>query len=96
MSRLTIEAMLLAGDIGGTKTFMGLFAHDAVRPDAVDIRSYRTLDFPDLGALTKQFLTRRENGRSRHSKRPASELPARSTERARSSPTSPGSSMSMR
>lgn len=48
--------MLLAGDIGGTKTFMGLFAHDAVRPDAVDIRSYRTLDFPDLGALAKQFL----------------------------------------
>lgn len=49
--------MLLAGDIGGTKTFMGLFAHDAARPDAVDIRSYRTLDFPDLVALAKQFLT---------------------------------------
>jgi len=49
--------MLLAGDIGGTKTFMGLFAHDAARPDAVDIRSYRTLDYPNLGALAKQFLT---------------------------------------
>jgi glucokinase len=48
--------MLLAGDVGGTKTFMGLFAHGAVRPDVVDVRSYRTLDFSDLGALTKQFL----------------------------------------
>jgi glucokinase len=48
--------MLLAGDVGGTKTFMGLFAHGAERPDAVDVRAYRTLDFPDLGALTKQFL----------------------------------------
>ena len=48
--------MLLAGDVGGTKTFMGLFARGAVRPDEVDVRSYRTLDFADLRALTKQFL----------------------------------------
>ena len=48
--------MLLAGDVGGTKTFLGLFARSAARPDAIDIRSYRTLDFPDLGALCVQFL----------------------------------------
>jgi glucokinase len=48
--------MLLAGDVGGTKTFMGLFARGAVRPDLVDVRSYRTVDFSDLGALSKQFL----------------------------------------
>jgi len=48
--------MLLAGDVGGTKTFMGLFARGASRPDAVDMRTYRTLDFPGLGALSKQFL----------------------------------------
>ena len=48
--------MLLAGNVGGTKTFMGLFARGAVRPAAVDIRLYRTLDFPDLGALAKQLL----------------------------------------
>ena len=48
--------MLLAGDVGGTKTFLGLFARGATRPDAVEIRSYRTLDFPDLGALCLHFL----------------------------------------
>ena len=47
--------MLLAGDVGGTKTFLGLFARGAGRPDAVEVRSYRTLDFPDLGALCLQF-----------------------------------------
>jgi glucokinase len=48
--------MLLAGDVGGTKTFMGLFARGAARPAAVDTRAYRTLDFPDLAALSRQFL----------------------------------------
>lgn len=48
--------MLLAGDVGGTKTFLGLFARAASRPSAVEIRSYRTLDFPDLGAMSRQFL----------------------------------------
>ena len=48
--------MLLAGDIGGTKTFMGVFERTGDRPRAIDVRSYRTLDFPDLGALSKQFL----------------------------------------
>jgi glucokinase len=48
--------MLLAGDVGGTKTFLGLFARGAARPDAVEMRSYRTLDFADLGALVLRFL----------------------------------------
>jgi glucokinase len=48
--------MLLAGDVGGTKTFLGLFAPGAARPDAIAIRSYRTLDFSYLGALCLQFL----------------------------------------
>jgi glucokinase len=48
--------MLFAGDVGGTKTFLGLFARGTARPDAIEIRSYRTLDFPDLGALSLHFL----------------------------------------
>ena len=48
--------MLLAGDVGGTKTLMGLFARGESRPAAVEERVYRTLDFPDFGALTLQFL----------------------------------------
>jgi glucokinase len=46
--------MLLAGDVGGTKTFLGLFAGD-LRPDAIEIRSYRTLDFPGLGSICLHF-----------------------------------------
>jgi glucokinase len=48
--------MLLAGDVGGTKTFLGLFRRSAGRPAAAETRSYRTLDFSDLGALCLQFL----------------------------------------
>ena len=48
--------MLLAGDVGGTKTLLGLFARGQTRPGAVEIRSYRTLDFPSLGALALKFL----------------------------------------
>jgi glucokinase len=47
--------MLLAGDVGGTKTFLGLFARGAERPDLVEVHAYRTLDFGDLGALIGQF-----------------------------------------
>jgi glucokinase len=54
--------MLLAGDVGGTKTLMGLFARDRSRPQVIDTRTYRTLDFPDLGALSDQFL--RDTGTS--------------------------------
>jgi glucokinase len=48
--------MLLAGDVGGTKIFLGLFARNGARPEAIEIRSYRTLDFPDLGAVSLHFL----------------------------------------
>lgn len=48
--------MLLAGDVGGTKTLLGLFSRGTRRPEAIDVRSYRTLDFTDLCALTLQFL----------------------------------------
>lgn len=48
--------MLLAGDVGGTKTFLGLFRRSVRRPAPIEARAYRTLDFPDLGALCLQFL----------------------------------------
>ncbi len=63
---LQSSAMLLAGDVGGTKTFLGLFARGDTRPDAVEARSYRTLDFPDLGALVCSFLARRPTRSGRH------------------------------
>jgi glucokinase len=48
--------MLLAGDVGGTKTFIGLFARSDGRPTAIDVRSYRTLDFDSLTTLCREFL----------------------------------------
>jgi glucokinase len=52
--------MILAGDIGGTKTLIGLFEFDKRRPVAVDVRSFPTTDYPALPAIIDAFyLTRR-------------------------------------
>jgi glucokinase len=48
--------MLLGGDVGGTKTYVGLFTRADPRPAAIDVRSYRTLDFNSLTALLHKFL----------------------------------------
>lgn len=48
--------MLLAGDLGGTKTLLGLFRPSAGRPDLLDMREYTTLDFPGLSAMLSAFL----------------------------------------
>src|SRR5712691_1500980 len=48
--------MLLAGDIGGTKTLLGLFDAESVRPGALLVRSFSTLDYPDLPAMIAAFL----------------------------------------
>ena len=48
--------MILAGDIGGTKTLLGLFAAAPERPRALCVRSYGTLDHVDLPAMIAVFL----------------------------------------
>ena len=48
--------MLLAGDIGGTKTLLGLFERDRHRPRQLVVREYATLDFDSLDELTQVFL----------------------------------------
>jgi glucokinase len=48
--------MLLAADVGGTKTLVGLFRHDARRPAGVATRVYATTEFPDLVAIVRDFL----------------------------------------
>jgi glucokinase len=55
MSRMT--RMLLAGDIGGTKTLLGLFASDGgPRPRPVTVRVFGTLDYSDLPSIIAEFL----------------------------------------
>ena len=46
--------MLLAGDIGGTKTLLGLF-DPAARPIARETRSYHTGEFSSFGAIVDAF-----------------------------------------
>jgi glucokinase len=47
--------MLLAGDIGGTKTLLGLFDRAPTRPRPIVVRSFVTLDYPDLIAMISAF-----------------------------------------
>jgi len=48
--------MLIAGDVGGTKTLLGLFDAEAVRPDAILVRSFPTLDYHDLPSMIAALL----------------------------------------
>ncbi|MCC6987831.1 MAG: glucokinase, partial [Acidobacteria bacterium] len=43
--------MILAADVGGSKTFVGLFERTRPRPRLLELRAMRTLDFTGLPAL---------------------------------------------
>ena len=43
--------MILAADIGGSKTLLGYFAVERPRPRLLDVRTVRTLDYDDLPSL---------------------------------------------
>ncbi len=47
--------MILAGDIGGTKTLIGLFASDRRRPVPVDVRAFATRQYSGLPAILREF-----------------------------------------
>ncbi len=51
--------MLLAGDVGGTKTLLGLFAAARERPTAVDVAEFVTLDYDGLEPMIERFLESR-------------------------------------
>jgi glucokinase len=48
---------VLAGDIGGTKTLLGIFRGGSARPEPVAVRSFGTLDYPDLPTMIDEFLS---------------------------------------
>jgi glucokinase len=48
--------MFLAGDIGGTKTLLGLFGPGTERPAAVEVGEFTTLDYDSLEAMVREFL----------------------------------------
>ena len=49
--------MLLAGDIGGTKTLLGIFAADPDRPRPVEIGEFVTLEYDALEPMIREFLS---------------------------------------
>jgi len=49
--------MLLAGDIGGTKTLLGVFDPVTTRPRPLAVHSFGTLDYPDLPSIIASFLS---------------------------------------
>ncbi len=56
--------MILAGDIGGTKTYLGLFTVEGARVRTLHISSFRTRDFDSLEDLVTQFLKGKDPVRS--------------------------------
>jgi len=51
--------MLLAGDVGGTKTLLGLFASAPERPAAVEVGEFTTLAYDGLEVMVREFLRAR-------------------------------------
>jgi glucokinase len=51
--------MLLAGDVGGTKTLLGLFSRDGDRPVPGEIGEFVTLDYGGLEEMVREFLAAR-------------------------------------
>ena len=49
--------MLLAGDIGGTKTLLGLFDRVFPRPHPIASRAFSTLEYSDLATMISVFAT---------------------------------------
>ena len=48
--------MLLAGDVGGTKTLLGLFSPGPDRPCPIEIGEFVTLDYASLEPMIREFL----------------------------------------
>ncbi len=51
-----LARMLLAGDIGGTKTLLGLFRRAPERPEQIATREFTTLNYSSLGMMVREFL----------------------------------------
>src|SRR5712691_1072690 len=55
MNRMSM-GNLLAGDVGGTTTRLGLFEKTPSRPRSLTVREFTTLDFPNLETMVAAFL----------------------------------------
>ena len=51
-----MSRLILAGDVGGTKTWLGLFTCEGPRPSPLETRSYPTREFDALTPMVARFL----------------------------------------
>jgi glucokinase len=51
--------MLLAGDVGGTKTLLGLFSAAPERPKTIEVGEFVTLEYDGLEPMIREFLRAR-------------------------------------
>ena len=51
-----MTSILLAGDVGGTKTLLGLYSAETRPPHVHEVRRFPTLDFDSLDDLVAEFL----------------------------------------
>ena len=51
--------MLLAGDVGGTKTVLGVYDSSTYPPSQIDVARFETLQFDGLAAIVETFLAGR-------------------------------------
>src|SRR5512132_3280572 len=56
MSSVVCWRMLLAGDVGGTKTLLGLYEKAPERPKPLAAREFPTLAYASLTAMVAEFL----------------------------------------
>jgi glucokinase len=54
--------MLLAGDVGGTKTLLGLFTRAPHRPAPASVESFPTVEYDGLVPMIREFLGRQPGG----------------------------------
>jgi len=52
-----VQQMILAGDIGGTKTNLGLFSVQGSKLTPASKRSFSSKDYPDLKSLVREFIS---------------------------------------
>jgi glucokinase len=54
------ETYMLAGDVGGTKTLIGLFRPEKDYPVFDDIRIFSSAAYPDLESVVEEYLKTRQ------------------------------------
>ena len=50
------DGLLLAGDIGGTKTILGIYSPEAGARRPLAVRTYPSAKYPSLEAVAREFL----------------------------------------